>query len=251
MNIVACIKRVPDSSARIKISADGKSIDPAGVEFVLNPYDEFAVEEALRLKEKAGTGEIAVIALGGPESAETLRNKVLAMGADRAVLLKESTAGRDPIATAQALAAEIKSRPADVVFFGIKAIDDDGAQVAALTATLLGWPCVAGVTKLEWNGRKVTAHRPVEGGTEIVDLELPAVFSAQKGLNDPRFPNIKGIMAAKKKPLEEKPALPGEPRLQLLSLENPPSRPAPRIVGQGKDAVPALVKLLREEARVI
>ncbi|KAF0244752.1 MAG: electron transfer flavoprotein beta [Planctomycetota bacterium] len=250
MNIVVCVKRVPDSSARIKVGADNRTIDPAGVEYVLNPYDEFAVEEALKIKEKAGAGEVTILALGGPESAETIR-KGLAMGADKGIHLKEGTTGRDFIATAQAIAAELKGRPLDLLLFGNKAIDDDGTQVAAMVATLLGLPFVGVITKLELNGRTATAHRPVEGGVEVVEVALPASFSAQKGLNEPRFASLKGIMAAKKKPLEEKPAAAGEPRMELVKLDNPPARPAPRIVGTGKDAVPALMKLLREEAKVI
>jgi electron transfer flavoprotein beta subunit len=250
MNIVVCVKRVPDSSARIKVGADSRTIDPAGVEYVLNPYDEFAVEEALKVKEKAGAGEVTILALGGPESAETIR-KALAMGADKGIHLKEGSTGRDFIATAQALAAELKGKPLDLLLFGNKAIDDDGAQVAAETATILGLPYVGVVTKLELNGRTATAHRPVEGGVEVVEVALPAAFSAQKGLNEPRFASLKGIMAAKKKPLEEKPAVAGEPRMELVRMDNPPARPAPRIVGTGKDAVPALMKVLREEAKVI
>ncbi|MBI2919995.1 MAG: electron transfer flavoprotein subunit beta/FixA family protein [Planctomycetes bacterium] len=250
MNIVACVKRVPDSSARIKVASDGKSVDPAGIEFILNPYDEYAVEEALRLKEKAGSGEVTVLALGGPESAETIR-KALAMGADRGIHLKETAPGRDFIATAQAIAAALKDVKLDALLFGNKAIDDDGSQVAAMTATLLGLPYVGVVTKLEVADGKATAHRPIEGGAEIVEVPLPAAFSAQKGLNEPRFASLKGIMAAKKKPVEEKPAVAGEPRLELIKLEPPPPRAAGKIVGTGKEAVPALVKLLREEAKVV
>ncbi len=250
MNIVVCVKRVPDSSARIKAGADNKSIDPAGVEFVLNPYDEYAVEEALKIKEKAGAGEVTILALGGPESAETIR-KALAMGADKGIHLKETSTGRDFIATAQAIAADLKGRPLDVLLFGNRAIDDDGSQIPAEVATFLGIPFVGVITKLEFNGRTATAHRPIEGGVEVVEVALPAAFSAQKGLNEPRFASLKGIMAAKKKPLEEKPAAAGEPRMELVRMDNPPARPAPRIVGNGKDAVPALVKLLREEAKVI
>jgi electron transfer flavoprotein beta subunit len=250
MNIVVCVKRVPDSSARIKIAADGRSIDPAGTEFVLNPYDEFAVEEGLLLKEKAGAGEVVVLSLGGAEAGETIR-KALAMGADRGIHLRETAPGRDFIATAQGIAGALRETKIDVLLFGNKAIDDDGSQVAAMTATLLGLPYVGVVTKLEFAGGKATAHRPVEGGVEIVEVPLPAAFSAQKGLNNPRFASLKGIMAAKKKPVEEKPAAAGEPRHELVKLDPPPARAASRIVGTGKDAVAALVKLLRDEAKVV
>jgi len=249
MNIVVCVKRVPDSSARVKIAADGKSVDPAGIEFVLNPYDEYAVEEALRLKEKAGAGDVTILALGGPESAETIR-KALAMGADRGIHLKDASP-RDFFSTASAIAAELKGRPLDILLFGNKAIDDDGAQVAAMIATLLGLPYVGVITKLELNGTVATVHRPIEGGTEVVQVALPAAFSAQKGLNEPRFASLKGIMAAKKKPLEEKAPAAAVMNLDLVKLELPPARPAGKIVGTGKEAVPALVKLLREEAKVV
>jgi len=244
-----CIKRVPDSEARIRIASSGSDIDPAGVKYGMNPYDEFALEEALRLKEAAGEGSVTVLCLGPGEARETLRS-ALAMGADEAVLL-EAPDSHDGLAVARALAAEIAIRPYDLLLFGKQAIDDDNMQVPAMVAEILGLPCATVVVELELQDRTVTARREIEGGHEIVQFELPGVVAAQKGLNDPRYPSLKGIMAAKKKPLEEKKVELDAPGLDLLVLQRPPERPEPQIIGEGPDAVPELVRRLREEARVL
>lgn len=249
MKIIVCVKRVPDSESRIAKAKDGLSVDTQGVKFVLNPYDEYAVEEALKLKEAAGDGSVTVMTLGGEESKETLRT-ALAMGADDAVLLK----GRpsvDGLGTAEKLAEAIKGRECDLVLFGKQAIDDDNLQVPAMVAELLGLPCATVVTGLQVEGGAVTATREVEGGHEIVEFELPGVIAAQKGLNDPRYPSLKGIMQAKKKPLEEVDAGDAESRLEVIGVMNPPVRSAGEIVGEGADAVPDLVRKLRDEAKVI
>jgi electron transfer flavoprotein beta subunit len=249
MNIIVCVKRVPDTESRIGIASDGLSVATQGVKFILNPYDEFAVEEALRLKESFEDGSVAVMTLGGAESKETLRT-ALAMGADRAVLLM----GRpsvDGLGTAEKLAEAISGREYDLVLFGKQAIDDDNLQVPAMVAELLGLPCANVVVELKIDGRKVTAQREVEGGHEVVEFELPAVVSAQKGLNEPRYPSLKGIMAAKKKPLEEVDVGDAESRLEIFRVMSPPERSAGEIVGEGSDAVPELVRKLREEAKVL
>jgi electron transfer flavoprotein beta subunit len=249
VNSIVCIKRVPDSEARIRVAADGARIDTAGVKFGLNPYDEFGIEEALRRKEAAGEGNVTVISVGGEEAKETLR-QALAMGADEAVLLR-SEVPMDGLPVARALADEIRDRSFDLLLFGKQAIDDDGMQVAAMVAELLGLPCATVVTGLEIEGRTATVRREVEGGHEVVELDLPAAIAVQKGINDPRYPSLKGIMAAKKKPLEEKDVTLADGDLELLALEGPPPRPEPEIVGEGPDAVPELVRRLREEARVL
>jgi electron transfer flavoprotein beta subunit len=246
---IVCIKRVPDSEARVRVMGDGKTIDPSGVKFVLNPYDEFALEEALRLKEKAGEGSVTAVTVGPDDARETLRS-ALAMGADEGVLLR-SEGSMDGLAVARALAAEIGTREYDLVLFGKQAIDDDSMQVPAMVAQLLGLPCATVVVNVEVSGRSVTARREVEGGHEIVEFDLPGVIAAQKGLNDPRYPSLKGIMAAKKKPLEEKDIEIAAPKIELLALTPPPARPEPQIVGEGPDAVPELVRRLREEAKVL
>ena len=249
MRICVCVKRVPDTEARIRIAADGTGIDPAGVKYVISPYDEFALELALRLKDASVASEVAVLSVAEPAAAEQLRT-ALAMGADRAVLLKGQPT-LDGLATARALAAELKSAKPDLVLLGMKAVDDDQQQVGPMLAELLGLPCVTVVAKFELGGGKVVCHREIEGGVEVVEAPLPAVVTITKGDAVPRYASLKGIMAAKKKPLEERDAQLGASRVQVRSLSSPPERPAGRIVGQGVDAVPELVRLLRDEARVL
>lgn len=249
MNLLVCVKRVPDTEARIRVGGDGQTIDAGGVKFILGPYDEFAVEAALRTREAAGEGAVTLLTLGEGSSVETLRQG-LAMGADSAVLL-EGEASADGLATAKALAAEISSREAPLVLFGIKAIDDDQQQVGPMTATLLGRPCATSVSSFEVKGDTVICNREVEGGTEVVELPLPAVVTITKGAYEPRYASLKGIMAAKRKPLDQKAAQSAESRLQVRTLTEPPARPEGRIVGEGPDAVPELVRLLREEAKVL
>jgi len=249
MNIIVCIKRVPDSEGRIAVGGDGTSVDTQGVKFVLNPYDECAVEEALKLKEAAGAGSVTVMTLGEDDSKETLRT-ALAMGADQAVLLKGKPSV-DGLGTAEKLAEAIGSREYDLVLFGKQAIDDDNLQVPAMVAELLGVPSATVVVSLSVDGKSAKAEREVEGGHEIVEFELPAVVAAQKGLNEPRYASLKGIMAAKKKPLEEVDVGDAESRLEVIQVMNPPERSAGEIVGEGADAVPELVRKLREEAKVL
>jgi electron transfer flavoprotein beta subunit len=250
MKIAVCIKRVPDSETRVKIAADGKSLDEAGVKFILNPYDEFAVEEALRRRENAGPGEVAVIALGPSAAQETIRT-ALAMGADRGVLLQADAAPADGFVTARALAAELQSGGWDLILFGKMAIDDYNHQVGPMVAELLGLPCVTTVAHLEIADGKGTAEREIEGGVEVVEFPLPAVLTCDKGLNEPRYPALKGIMAAKKKPLEVKPAALAAGGAEVLGLTPPPERKEGRVVGEGAAAVPELMRLLREEAKVL
>lgn len=247
MNIYVCIKRVPDTEARIKVS--GAAIDAAGVKHVISPYDEFALEAALRLKESTGAGEVVVVSVGDASSGEQLRT-ALAMGADRAVLLKGEVTV-DGLATAKALAAELKAASADLVLFGMKGVDYDQQQVGPMVAGLLDLPCISVVSEMQVEGSSVVAHREIEGGVEVVEAPLPAVVTITKGKDEPRYPSLKGIMAAKKKPLEEKEAQLGESRLTVTSMTPPPDRPPGRIVGTGVDAVPELVRLLREEAKVL
>jgi len=250
MNIAVCIKRVPDSETRVKIGSDGKTLDEAGVKFVLNPYDEFAVEEALQRKEKAGSGEVAVFCAGPAAAQETIRT-ALAMGADRGVLLQSDKIPADGYLAAQALAAELKFGTWDLILFGKMAIDDYNQQVGPMVAELLGLPCVTAVAHLEIDGAKGVAEREIEGGIEVVEFSLPAVLTADKGLNDPRYPALKGIMAAKKKPLEVKPVQFAAGGIEVLALTPPPQRKEGKIVGEGAGAVPELVRLLREEAKVL
>ncbi|MBA4157928.1 MAG: electron transfer flavoprotein subunit beta/FixA family protein [Gemmatimonadetes bacterium] len=251
MKSIVCVKRVPDTEARIRIAGDGTSIDPAGVKFVLNPYDEFAIEAALKQKEGAGAGEVVVMTVGTGDSAETLRT-ALAMGADRAVLLKTADAP-EGLAAARALAEAIRGQEFDLLLFGMKAIDDDLQAVGPMVAELLDVPVATVVTEFSVEGGKVVAQREIEGGTEIVELSLPCALSITKGAYEPRYASLKGIMAAKKKPLEEKEAQVGAGggSLSVEALTYPAERQAGRIIGEGPDAVPELLRVLREEAKVL
>lgn len=247
---VVCVKQVPDTETRVRVAADGRNLDPAGVTWVLNPYDEYAVEQALRVREQTGDGEIVAVSVGGAGVPTALR-EVLALGADRAVHLRTDAAAPDPLMLARALAAEIRSLKADLVWFGKQAVDDDQAQVGPMTAELLGLPGATVAVTFALADGKVTLEREVETGREVVELPLPAVITAEKGLNEPRYASLKGRMAAKKKAIEERPAELGVPALEVVALELPPPRPAGRIVGQGAAAVPELVRALRDEAQVL
>jgi len=250
VKLAVCVKRVPDSEARIRIAADGKGIEESGVKFVLNPYDEYAVEEALKLKEATGSGEVVAVSVGPDSAQETIRT-ALAMGADRGVLLKAGSLPLDPLPVAQALAAELKDGGYDLVLFGKVAIDDSSHAVGVMVAELLGLPCVSAVAHLTVADGKGHGEREIEGGVEAVEFALPAVVTADKGLNEPRYPALRGIMMAKKKPLEVKDAALGSGGLEVVSLAYPPERKAGRIVGEGPDAVPALVDALKNEAKVL
>ena len=249
MNSVVCVKRVPDTEARIRVDGSGAAIDPAGVKFVLNPYDEFAVEAALRHREGAGAGQVTALSVGPTESGEVLRT-ALAMGADAAVLL-EASEPAEGLATATAIAEELRGRDFDVVLFGMKAIDDDLQAVPSMVADLLELPSATVVTEFSVEDGTITAHREIEGGVEVVELRTPCVLSITKGAYEPRYASLKGIMAAKKKPLEQKAAQLGDAGVKDLALEYPAERQAGRIVGEGPDAVPELLRLLREEAKVL
>ena len=266
MKIAVCIKRVPSTETNVRIAADGKSLDQTNVEYIISPFDEIALEEGLRIKERLGacsepresTGEVVLVTVGPTEAATTLRTG-LAMGADRAVLIKDPQVyQRDPYSVAQVLATVLKEMTPDIILCGKQAVDDDNVQVPAMLAHLLNLPFVSLITKLELAdlpagqaGKKATVHREIDGGYEVLETSLPAVFSAQKGLNEPRYPSLKGIMAAKKKPLEEKAITIPAPAWEVLKMEYPPSRPPGRIVGKGVETVPELVRLLREEAKII
>ena len=249
MQIIVCLKRVPDTEARIRVDSSGTRIDATGVKWVISPYDEYALELALRAKESAGQGDVGLVSFGDPATQEVLR-KGLAMGADHALLLTgEPTV--DGLATAKTLAAELKDTTAPLVLFGVRAADDDQQQVGPMFAVLTGRPCVTGVSAFSVAGDVVTCEREVERGSEVIEVRLPAVLTVTKGEHEPRLASLKGIMAAKKKPLVEKPAAAHPARLQLRALAEPPARPAGRVVGQGADAVPELLRLLREEAKAI
>ncbi|MCX6639934.1 MAG: electron transfer flavoprotein subunit beta/FixA family protein [bacterium] len=248
MNILVCVKHAPDTETAVKIGSDGKSIQSQDVNFILNPYDEYALEEALKIKEAKG-GEVTLITMG-PENAKKSLRTGLAMGADNALHIV-CDGGFDSLMVAKCLAEQIKNIPHDLILCGKQAVDDDNAQVPVMLAELLNLPSVSTIIKLEIGDNSAVAHREIEGGIEIVETSLPAVFSAQKGLNEPRYASLKGIMMAKKKEIKDLPCTVGEASIEILDFAYPPTRQGGKIVGQGKEAVPQLVKLLREEAKVI
>jgi electron transfer flavoprotein beta subunit len=250
VKIAVCIKRVPDMETRFKIAADGTSVDQAGLKFDMSDFDGYAVEVALRLKEKEGQGDVTVISLGPAVVQETLR-KALSMGADRAIQLEAESVPFDGLAIAKALAAELKDGGFDLILFGRMAIDSSNQSVGPMTAVLLDLPCVTAASSLEIEGGRATARRELEGGAEIFEFPLPAVISIDEGIARPRLPSLKGIMGAKKKPLEVKAAQLGDVHLTVTKMELPPERTGGRIIGEGPDAVAELVRLLRTEAKVL
>ena len=250
MNIAVCIKRVPDMELRFSIAADRKSLEQSGLKYDLSDFDGYALELALQLVEKQGPGEVTVISLGPDGVQETLR-KGLAMGAARAVQLKTDEVPVDGLAVAKALAAELGGGTFDLILFGRMATDTASGTVGPMVAELLGLPCVTSISHLEIAEGRGTARRDLEGAAETVQFPLPAVLSIDEGIARARLATLKGIMAAKKKPLEVKPAALGPVRVTVESMALPPERTGPRFMGEGSDAVPELVRRLREEAKVI
>ncbi len=251
MKIVVCTKRVPDSAAKIRPAADGKSVDPQGVEFGISPYDEIALERAVQLKEAGVASQVTVLCLGPKESTKDVR-KALAMGADDAVLLLEDRPFRDPTATAEALAGAIAEMGADAVFCGWKAIDDDSGAVAGLLAARLDYAYASFAVKIDAAEGGLQVSREVEGREEVVHVPTPCVVTTQRGLAEPRFASLKGIMQAKRKPLvESAPAAGAENASELIALTPPPPRAEGRLLGEGAAAVAELVRVLRDDVGAI
>ncbi len=264
MNIIVCLKQVPDTETQIKVAPDGKSIVKDDIKWVMNPYDEFGVEEALSIKEKFG-GEVLVVGLGPKRVTESIRT-ALAMGVDQGILINDpASEGSDALGTAKALAAVIKNLEFDLIFTGQRGVDDDMGLVGATLAEFLGIPQLSIIVKVEVSedGKSVKVNRPVEGQIMVIESSLPAVITAQKGLNEPRYATLPGIMKAKKKPLEEKtledlgmdPSEFGEGarKLKIMEITPPPQREVGKIVdGETPEEKAAeLARLLHEEAKVI
>lgn len=246
MEIVVCIKVVAATDSTIKVGGDGKSIDTSGVVYELNPYDDFAVEEAIKTKEALGAGSVTILTLDSTDVQKELRN-CLARGADKAVRLNPGDAQLDAFASAKAVADYLATVPHDLIFCGKQAVDGDDSQFPPRLATLLNLPCVTEVQSLELTDGVYTAARDIEGAREVVTCPTPAVISTNKGLNEPRYANLKGIMAAKKKPLEVVDVTPPAAATQVANLSLPPERPAGRIF----ESVDELVAALKNDAKVI
>jgi electron transfer flavoprotein beta subunit len=258
MNIVVLIKRVPDTETRIQLK-DGKVVTD-GISWIISPYDEYGVEEALRIVEKHG-GKVTLVCLGPEEAKETIR-KGLALGADEAIHINDpALLNGDASTTAKVLAATLKTLQYDLVLAGKQAVDEDNAQVAVRVAELLGLPHVNSVIKLELSDDKKSAKclREVDGDRDLAETSLPAIITAQQGLNEPRYPSLKGIMGAKKKPIKDVKAAdlgldPASlaPKVETVKLDPPPARPPGKIIpGDPATAAKELVRLLHEEAKVI
>lgn len=257
MKIAVLLKQTFDTEATITLDSKGQ-INRQGVKLIINPYDEFAVEEALRLKEKHG-GEVTVISAGRPEIQEALL-QALAMGADKAVMVTDDAlADCDEYTAAVVLSKALGVLEFDLVLAGWRSVDNGSSQVAVRIAELLGLPHVNVVTRLEIEGEKAMATREIEGGSELVEVPLPALITAQKGLNQPRYPSMRGIMQAKKKPLQNLSlaelglaAAQLTPKIKATCYFVPDSRIAGKIIpGAAPEAVRELCRLLREEAKVI
>ena len=264
MNIIVCLKQVPDTETQIKVGSDGKSIATDDIKWVMNPYDEYGVEEALRIKEKFG-GEVTIVGLGPKRVTESIRT-ALAMGADKGILISdEALEGSDSLAVAKALAAAIKELDYDLIFSGQRGVDDDMGVVGANIAELLDIPQLSVIDKVEVaeDGKSVKVNRPIEGSILVIESPLPALITAQKGLNEPRYASLPGIMKAKKKPFDEKTLSDlgldaaefgeGARKVKVLEITPPPAREAGKIV-EGEtpqEKAAGLAKLLHDEVKVI
>ena len=262
MEIVVLVKQVPDTEALVEIAGDGKSIKTEDLKWIMNPYDEIAVEEALRIKEAHG-GSVTILSLGPPKAQETIRT-ALAMGADKGIHINDPVAqGSDALATAKILTAALKQIPHDLIIAGHRAVDEDNFEVGAAVAELLSIPQISVVVKAEISDGKIRCHRVIEGGTLVVEASLPALFTTQRGLNEPRYASLPGIMKAKKKPLDVKTvadlgvdaaAVGKENRkVKIKVLRYPPQRQAVKMI-QGEtpaEIAAQLVKVLHEEAKLI
>lgn len=249
MKILVSIKRVVDYNVKVRVKADGTGVELANVKMSMNPFDEIAVEEAVRLKEAGKAKEIVAVSIGPTQAQETLRT-ALAIGADRAILV-EADPDMQPLAVAKVLKALVEKESPELVILGKQAIDDDSNQTGQMLAGLLGWPQGTFASKVVIENGEASVTREVDGGLETVALTMPAVLTGDLRLNTPRYASLPNIMKAKKKPLETvKVATLGvdvAPRLQVLKVEEPPKRKAGVKVG----SVAELVEKLRNEAKVI
>jgi electron transfer flavoprotein beta subunit len=256
MKIIACIKQVPDTETRIKLIPGANRIDTKDVKFIINPYDEFALEEALRVKDKTG-GEVTVITVGPPDVEPSIR-ECFARGVDNGVRVWADSFGNiDPLGTARVLAKVIGSMSYDLIVCGKHAIDDDSSQVGILLAEFLSIPHVHVVIKTEIGDKSARLHRQIEGGIEIIEVPLPALFTAQKGLNEPRYPSLKGKMAAKKKNIQlidgKTLGVDTNPKVCVVDMRLPVTKTAGTILKDVEPEVAAekVAKFLREQAKVI
>jgi len=248
MNIVVCISQTPDTATRIAVGPDGVNIDPQGVKFILNPYDEFAIEEGLRKRTDHG-GSVTLVCVGGEGAKEAIRLG-LAMGSDRGILILDE-ARSDSYGIAFALAEVVRGLGPDLILLGRQSVDYDSAQIGPMLAELLALPCVSFVTSLAIVDGSVRAERDIEGGKEVVETSLPCIVTAQKGLNEPRYPKLPDIMKAKSKTIETVAISLPESRVESLSMKLPDAKGAGVVLDASPESVRELARLLHEEAKVI
>ncbi|MGI4941799.1 MAG: electron transfer flavoprotein subunit beta/FixA family protein [Janthinobacterium lividum] len=249
MKLLVPVKRVVDYNVKVRVKADGSGVETAGVKMSMNPFDEIAVEEAVRLKEKGVATEIVVVSMGVAQCQETLRT-ALAMGADRGILV-ETDVELQPLAVAKMLKALAAKEQPGLIIMGKQAIDDDMNATGQMLAALLGWPQGTFASRISIEGEKLTVTREIDGGLETLELDLPCIITTDLRLNEPRYASLPNIMKARKKPIETiKPADLGvdpAPRLKLVKVAEPPKR----VAGQKVKSVAELVQKLRTEAKVI
>jgi electron transfer flavoprotein beta subunit len=256
VEIAVLLKQVPSTESAIEIADGGTTIKIDGINWVMNPYDEMAVEEALQIRDAAG-GSVTVFTMGPEKAVEALRT-ALAMGADTAVRIDTEGKSLDGLGTAKVLAGELKKGAFDLIVAGHRAVDDDNFQVGPAVAELMGIPHISMVIKQELEGDKIRCTRTIEGGTLVLETALPALITTQRGLNEPRYTSLPGIMKAKKKPIDTRPLSAtgtdaGEAMVNTIALRLPPQRKGGRIINgeSAADKAAALVKVLHEEAKVI
>jgi len=260
VDIIVLLKQVPSTESMIEIADDGVSIKPDNIKWVINPYDEFAVEEALRIREAQG-GSVTIVSAGKEKATEAIRT-ALAMGADKGILINDPALDNcDGLGTAKVLANAVKDLSYDLILAGQRAVDDDNYLVGAAVADKLGLPLISMVFQEEIQDGRITCHKTVDGGSVVVAAELPVLLTTQKGLNEPRYASLPGIMKAKKKPLDTKSladlgmdaAEVGDPKTKVVALRTPPERTAGQMIDgeSAAEKAAALVKAIHEEAKVI
>ena len=250
LKIAICMRQVPDTATRVKISSTGKSLDTSNIQYVINPYEEYALEEAIRIKEKLLDTQITILTLGPPRVLNSI-TKALAVGADDAIHLQGEDEDMDSHSIAMVLAEELKQHNFNLILFGKKSVEDDNHQIGPMVAEILGIPCISSCTNYELEDNSIVAQREIEGAIEVFETTLPSVITQEKGPHELRYPSLKDLMSAKTKPISSKIIEAQENRVNIMGFEYPSPRPTGKIVGLGEDAVPELVRLLREDANVI
>lgn len=249
MKVLVCISRVPDTAAKVKVAGNGKSVETAGVKFILNPYDEYALEEAIQLVESKG-GELTVVTVAGDDATDILRT-ALAMGAEKAIHIKANQLEKDSFFVAKNLSNVINELNPDIVFLGKQSIDYDSFQMSSLLGGLCDLPSVDVVSSINYGDGNISGEKDIEGGKESFSVSLPAIVSVQKGIKEPRYPKLPQIMKAKQKPIDVKEAEETAARTEVIEMSIPEKARAGKMLPDNDEGINELVRLLHEEAKVI